>query len=279
MRFKNNGKSYNYRSDNVVWLNNPQWFFPGHCKVYIRRKPQNNIREILMFADGYKNYWRIIYNNGYVVDGGEDKIMVAVSCLEEDETKNTLSYLKDVALVNPLGKDSDSDGILAKMYEALDFVDVKTAAACFLNPKQHQPKALKHSDLIYPFGCNMSQKRAVEAAFEHQVSVIQGPPGTGKTQTILNIIANIVRQEKTVLVVSNNNSATTNVLEKLQKYGIAFIVAPLGSRENKERFIANQPVTPLECNTWNLSITELLNNKHNLQCDGNCYFTQRFHKL
>ena len=83
-----------------------------------------------MFADGYKNYWRIIYNNGYVVDGGEDKIMVAVSCLEEDETKNTLSYLKDVALVNPLGKDSDSDGILAKMYEALDFVDVKTAAAC-----------------------------------------------------------------------------------------------------------------------------------------------------
>lgn len=264
MRFKNNGKSYNYRSDNVVWLNNPQWFFPRHCKVYIRRKPQNNIREILMFADGYKNYWRIIYNNGYVVDGGEDKIMVAVSCLEEDETKNTLSYLKDVALVNPLGKDSDSDGILAKMYEALDFVDVKTAAACYLNPKQHQPKALKHSDLIYPFGCNMSQKRAVEAAFEHQVSVIQGPPGTGKTQTILNIIANIVRQEKTVLVVSNNNSATTNVLEKLQKYGIAFIVAPLGSRENKERFIANQPVTPLECNTWNLSITELLNNKHNL---------------
>ena len=50
--------------------------------------------------------------------------------------------------------------------------------------------------------------------------MIQGPPGTGKTQTILNIIANILVQGKTVMVVSNNNSATANVLEKLQKYGL-----------------------------------------------------------
>ena len=82
------------------------------------------------------------------------------------------------------------------------------------------------------------------------MSVIQGPPGTGKTQTILNIIANIVRQGKTVLVVSNNNSATANVQEKLEKYGTSFIVAPLGSRENKEKFIANQPPVPTECFTW-----------------------------
>ena len=42
---------------------------------------------------------------------------------------------------------------------------------------------------------------------ENQISVIQGPPGTGKTQTILNIIANILMQGKTVQIVSNNNSA------------------------------------------------------------------------
>lgn len=75
---------------------------------------------------------------------------------------------------------------------------------------------MNHYDLIYPFGCNASQKIAVSNAFENQISVIQGPPGTGKTQTILNIIANIVRQGKTVMVVSNNNSATANVLEKLE---------------------------------------------------------------
>ncbi|WP_304758107.1 AAA domain-containing protein, partial [uncultured Alistipes sp.] len=77
-------------------------------------------------------------------------------------------------------------------------------------------------------------------AFEHSVSVIQGPPGTGKTQTILNIIANILVAGKTVLVVSNNNSATDNVLEKLIKYEFSFLAAPLGNSDNKQRFINNQ---------------------------------------
>ena len=54
----------------------------------------------------------------------------------------------------------------------------------------------------------------MKAALTNQISVIQGPPGTGKTQTILNIIANLLRDKKSVLVVSNNNSATENVLEK-----------------------------------------------------------------
>lgn len=112
-------------------------------------------------------------------------------------------------------------------------------------------------DLIYPFGCNASQKKAVVAAFGHQASVIQGPLGTGKTQTILNIIANIVCQGKTVLVVSNNNSATANVKEKLERYGTAFIVATLGSKANKEAFVANQPSVPEECDAWGLSFSDI----------------------
>ena len=66
---------------------------------------------------------------------------------------------------------------------------------------------------------------------ENQISVIQGPPGTGKTQTILNIIANILISGKNVVIVSNNNSATLNVLEKLEKdkYGMDFLVAALGN--------------------------------------------------
>ena len=61
------------------------------------------------------------------------------------------------------------------------------------------------------------QKQAVEHALSNQVSIIQGPPGTGKTQTILNIIANLLLAKKSVLVVSNNNSAVSNVVEKLSK--------------------------------------------------------------
>ena len=72
---------------------------------------------------------------------------------------------------------------------------------------------------------------------ENQISVIEGPPGTGKTQTILNIIANLIYNGKSVAVVSNNNSATANVFEKLKQFDFDYICATLGRKENKENFI------------------------------------------
>lgn len=105
--------------------------------------------------------------------------------------------------------------------------------------------------VYYPFGCNASQKAAVEAALTQQVSIIQGPPGTGKTQTILNIIANLLVAVKTVLVVSNNNSAVENVAEKLESEGLGFIVAKLGSVKNKEAFITNQSSYP-DMTSWGI---------------------------
>lgn len=98
--------------------------------------------------------------------------------------------------------------------------------------------------LIFPFGLNESQLVAVERAFSSQVSVIEGPPGTGKTQTILNIIANVLLQDKTVAVVSNNNAAVRNVYEKLGKCGLDYLVAKLGSTQNREEFFAELPRRP-----------------------------------
>lgn len=69
--------------------------------------------------------------------------------------------------------------------------------------------------MIFSFGFNISQKDATEKAMMNQISIIEGPPGTGKTQTILNIIANAYIEGKSVAVISNNNSATSNVFEKL----------------------------------------------------------------
>lgn len=64
--------------------------------------------------------------------------------------------------------------------------------------------------------------------------------GTGKTQTILNIILNIIIKGKSVAVVSNNNAATDNVYEKLEKYGLSYLCARLGKKDNKDEFINNQ---------------------------------------
>lgn len=264
VRFKNNSKSYYYGCDKVAWLYNPEWFDPTHCKVVVDGALQNSVKEIWKFVCGTKCYWRIVYGNGYMREGDDDKMIVSTSCLGEEKSRDTFAYLKNVAIINPLGKEKNGNGILADLYEQVEYVDSKTVAACYLNPNKYNPRSMKHADLIYPFGCNASQKKAVTTAFEHQISVVQGPPGTGKTQTILNIIANIVCQGKTVMVVSNNNSAITNVQEKLDKYGLSFVVAPLGSKENKEVFIANQPLVPAECSLWGLSISESLKKKQKL---------------
>lgn len=264
VRFKNNSKSYYYGCDKVTWLYNPEWFDPTHCKVVVDGALQNSVKEIWKFVCGTKCYWRIVYGNGYMREGDDDKMIVSTSCLREEKSRDTFAYLKNVAIINPLGKEKNGNGILADLYEQVEYVDSETVAACYLNPNKYNPRSMKHADLIYPFGCNASQKKAVTTAFEHQISVVQGPPGTGKTQTILNIIANIVCQGKTVMVVSNNNSAITNVQEKLDKYGLSFVVAPLGSKENKEVFIANQPFVPAECSLWGLSISESLKKKQKL---------------
>ena len=101
--------------------------------------------------------------------------------------------------------------LLKKQYEKLAFVGEDSALATYLYPEKHKIKTFQPDQLIFPFGGNASQFRAVENALGKQMSVIQGPPGTGKTQTILNIIANLLIRGKTIQVVSNNNSATQNV--------------------------------------------------------------------
>ncbi|WP_375058011.1 AAA domain-containing protein [Zobellella sp. DQSA1] len=98
--------------------------------------------------------------------------------------------------------------------------------------------------LIYPFGLNESQLGAVEQAFRAQVRVIEGPPGTGKTQTILNILANILLRGQTVAVLSNNNAAVENVYEKLEKYGLGHLVAKLGNQDNRQDFFGDLPTWP-----------------------------------
>lgn len=94
--------------------------------------------------------------------------------------------------------------------------------------------------LIFPFRFNLSQLDATKKVFENELSIIQGPPGTGKTQTILNIIANIMIRGENVAIVSNNNAAVDNVKDKLIEDGYDFIFALLGNKDNQEAFFENQ---------------------------------------
>ncbi|MBC7764936.1 MAG: DUF2726 domain-containing protein, partial [Hyphomonadaceae bacterium] len=82
---------------------------------------------------------------------------------------------------------------------------------------------------------------------------------------ILNIIANAIINDKTVAVVSNNNSATANVLEKLQKYEVDFIAAYLGNNDNKDKFFAQQQSIYPDMRQWQLSQAECQTIQTNLK--------------
>lgn len=165
-------------------------------------------------------------------------------------------YVKLAAETGLLTEDDES--ILSKQYELVDMKRDNVPLAQYLGDKTKLAAHPLPNQVYFPFGCNASQKSAVEAALKHQVSIIQGPPGTGKTQTILNIIANLLVEGKSVLVVSNNNSAVENVAEKLDGEGLGFIVAKLGSVKNKEAFIDSQTSYP-DMTAWTITEPKMVN--------------------
>lgn len=237
--FRNSSSVYSYKEENVIWLTHPDKPDPANYQIATQRRILSNIETLSIFKSDSESYWHIRFQNGKEYDHKGKDLQITRSCLAETCSKDIFGYLKKVAEVNELKAD-DGTKLLAKQYEKINFIADNRAIAVYLNPQKYKLQTQSTPTLIFPFGCNASQQKAVQTAFENQISVVQGPPGTGKTQTILNIIANILVRGKTVQVVSNNNSAIVNVLEKLSKYDMGFIVALLGSTANKEKFIETQ---------------------------------------
>ena len=134
--------------------------------------------------------------------------------------------------------DQISSEILFKALDRIDLLESRSALSNYIDGVNPVVNASQET-LIYPFGCNESQRLAVETSLKNSISIVEGPPGTGKTQTILNIIANLIIQNKTVAIVSNNNAAVFNVRDKLMRDGYGMVVAPLGNRDNKASFFGN----------------------------------------
>lgn len=243
----NNNRRYTYNSYNVRWYSNPTVVAPSTVKIYSKGKLLFDINYIAVFNN---EYWHIVFNT-YEKTYHCSDLKIEQSCLTNESAKPVFNYLKLIADEISV-KTEDDNKILTNQYNAMEnFISDNTVAYNYLLAQ----KANTFNDnelVIFPFGSNSSQTTAVKKALTNQVSIIEGPPGTGKTQTILNIIANLIIRDKTVEVVSNNNSATENVYEKLCKYGYDFLVAPLGRKENKIKFIENQKELLPDISDWKL---------------------------
>ncbi|MFR1672972.1 MAG: AAA domain-containing protein, partial [Candidatus Gastranaerophilaceae bacterium] len=209
------------------------------------------------------NKYNVVFNNGKQYTYAAYNVKVIESALDDEKSKNCFEYLKDIA--GAVGLEKNGENILLSSYNKIKFIDKNSMLAKFIGQRLSSNNYELKQNIVYPFGFNNSQAQAVNKALSNELSIIEGPPGTGKTQTILNIIANIVMSGQSVAVVSSNNSATKNVLDKLKKYDVDFIAAFLGNLENKQEFIMSQSDLP-NLSSWqieNEQIPELENNLKN----------------
>ena len=244
----NGGKSYTYSPNNVRILTDPAELDPKDYLVLLNNKPLRNIERIQHFGP----YTRLIYKSGYSKSFLRPRLKIIESSLIDTKSKNIFEYLKEIAIAVSLYS-AVGDNILGKHYSKIEYVRNDSILASYLTGQLVPPDIQLAETPVFPFGFNESQKTAVENAMNNRLSIIEGPPGTGKTQTILNIIANAIIRGQSVAVVSSNNSATANVLEKLEKSDLGFIAAFLGSYTNKEAFIKAQSADIPYSESWILS--------------------------
>ena len=254
--FENNSV-FPYAMNNVIFMSDPNVLNPNDYVIEANDGSRIcGASAIYEFSNGQEKFWHIVFSGGYK-DYRKNDLHIIRNCLKETRSSNVFEYLKEISnLCNVRLPDGEMIS-LRNQYERILSVAETSALSRYIDAKK---PIMQHSidGIIFPFGCNRSQYEAVRNALENQISVVQGPPGTGKTQTILNIISNLVMRDKTVLVVSNNNAATLNVLEKLSKdeYGMGFMVATLGNSENKKEFIENQTGAYPNLENWSVSIND-----------------------
>lgn len=230
--YRSGPNTYSFNTDRARFFQNPESLAVGNAIVFVDGRCVRNVKQGLKFGA-----WIKLFTDGVPQIHPASKVRFDRNSLQEPEVGTVMSYLKAIASLHTSGDHEGS--FLKKELDGIDHLSEESILTSVLRGEALECRASMET-IVFPFGVNQSQIKAVEDALTNRISIIQGPPGTGKTQTILSIIANLLIRDKTVAVVSSNNSATDNVYEKLESEHLAFVSALLGNKVKRERFFADQ---------------------------------------
>ncbi|TDV24136.1 superfamily I DNA and/or RNA helicase [Mycoplasmopsis mustelae] len=107
----------------------------------------------------------------------------------------------------------------------------------------------EHIDIHQQFkvlDSDSSQEVAIQNAILGKSFVLQGPPGTGKSQTITNIITELIARGKKVLFVAEKNTALQVVYNNLKKIGLEKYAIPIHDAAVDKRVILREIVDSIE---------------------------------
>lgn len=93
---------------------------------------------------------------------------------------------------------------------------------------QKKEKVSKDFAAVTPLSLSDSQEDVIKKIEENPLVAVYGPPGTGKSQTIVNLVAHLIANGKTVLVASRMDKATDVVAERLNELGAPYLALRAG---------------------------------------------------
>jgi len=122
----------------------------------------------------------------------------------------------------------------------------------FLESSGQAPVKIEETELknffpITPLSLSDSQEDVIRKIEENDFLAVYGPPGTGKSQTIVNVVAHLIANGKTVLVASRMDKAVDVVAQRLNELNAPYLALRAG-RANYQKQL-------------NMELQELLSNK------------------
>ncbi len=115
---------------------------------------------------------------------------------------------------------------------------------------QEPPAAIGEEESIDKYVSPQDSKQVVDADSSQTLAildvkqgrnlVIQGPPGTGKSQTITNLIAEALGQDKTVLFVAEKMAALEVVKRRLDEVGLGDACLELHSHKSNKKTVLDE---------------------------------------
>ena len=176
---------------------------------------------------------------GEVIDHYIASVRRAVSRMDGWEVNNNValgffSFTKFV-MYNDLNPEAWADNV--------DLTKNELIQAIF-NPAKNDQEAFKeedidsqleYRDMYQVLDADSSQIAAIQDVKAGRNLVVEGPPGTGKSQTIVNLIAELLAEGKSVLFVSEKMAALDVVKDRLTGVGLGKFVLELHSHKTRRK--------------------------------------------
>jgi superfamily I DNA and/or RNA helicase len=164
---------------------------------------------------------------------------------ERDHVNAVVNYVKDNVMVITLNADEIpdwiEDGLLGVdvMFDEMSYREMEYALKeviradntrvarlreILLGEEEPRIRKKKEKYTFENLSLNESQEKALLKVLEaEEVAFIHGPPGTGKTTTLVHAIAQVVKEERQVLVCAPSNAAVDLLADKLSEKNLSVL--------------------------------------------------------